>query len=182
MKVYTRTGDAGTTGILGGTRLPKNHIRIEAYGSVDELNAHIGLLRDHDALARYRAELITIQEDLFVLGSHLASDPEKNKMKLPELRPDRIEQLEMAMDALDASLPEMRNFVLPGGHPAVSQCHVTRCVCRRAERATIALAQTSFVQDTAIRYLNRLSDYFFVLSRKLTQDLDVEETPWLPEK
>lgn len=182
MKVYTRTGDAGTTGILGGTRLPKNHIRIEAYGSVDELNAHIGLLRDHDALARYRAELITIQEDLFVLGSHLASDPEKNKMKLPELRPDRIEQLEMAMDALDASLPEMRNFVLPGGHLAVSQCHVTRCVCRRAERATIALAQTSFVQDTAIRYLNRLSDYFFVLSRKLTQDLDVEETPWLPEK
>lgn len=182
MKVYTRTGDAGTTGLLGGTRLPKNHIRIEAYGSVDELNANIGLLRDQDALARYRAELITIQEDLFVLGSHLASDPEKNKMKLPELRPDRIEQLEMAMDALDASLPEMRNFVLPGGHPAVSQCHVTRCVCRRAERATIALAQTSFVQDATIRYLNRLSDYFFVLSRKLTQDLDVEETPWLPER
>lgn len=182
MKVYTRTGDAGTTGILGGTRLPKNHIRIEAYGSVDELNSHIGLLRDHDALARYRAELIAIQEDLFVLGSHLASDPEKNKMKLPELKGDRIEQLEMAMDALDATLPEMRNFVLPGGHAAISQCHVTRCVCRRAERATIALAQTSFVQDTTIRYLNRLSDYFFVLSRKLTQDLDVEETPWLPEK
>lgn len=182
MKVYTRTGDAGTTGLLGGTRLPKNHIRIEAYGSVDELNANIGLLRDQDALARYRAELITIQEDLFVLGSHLASDPEKNKMKLPELRPDRIEQLEMAMDALDATLPEMRNFVLPGGHPAISQCHVTRCVCRRAERATIALAQTSFVQDATIRYLNRLSDYFFVLSRKITQDLDVEETPWLPER
>lgn len=182
MKVYTRTGDAGTTGILGGTRLPKNHIRIEAYGCVDELNAHIGLLRDYDALASYRAELIAIQEDLFVLGSHLASDPEKNKMKLPELHNYRIEQLEMAMDALDAELPEMRNFVLPGGHPAVSQCHVTRCVCRRAERATIALAQTSFVQDLGIRYLNRLSDYFFVLSRKLTQDLDVEETPWLPEK
>lgn len=179
MKVYTRTGDAGTTGLLGGTRLPKNHIRIEAYGTVDELNSHIGLLRDHDAANPYREALIAIQNDLFTLGSHLASDPEKNKMALPELPVERIEALEFAMDSLDTDLPEMRNFVLPGGHPAISQCHVTRCVCRRAERATIALAQQSFVADHLIRYLNRLSDYFFVLSRKLSHDLGVEESPWI---
>jgi cob(I)alamin adenosyltransferase len=180
MKIYTRTGDAGTTGLLGGTRLPKHHIRIEAYGTVDELNAHIGLLRDYDASATYRTELIAIQEDLFVLGSHLASDPEKNKMTLPELSEQRIAVLEEAMDAMDATLPEMRNFVLPGGHLAVSQCHVVRCICRRAERNTIALAQTSFVEEHLIRYLNRLSDYFFVLSRKLTHELNAVETPWIP--
>lgn len=180
MKIYTRTGDAGTTGLLGGTRLPKHHIRIEAYGTVDELNSHIGLLRDYDASRIYRSELIAIQEDLFVLGSHLASDPEKNKMSLPELSQQRIGALEEAMDAMDATLPEMRNFVLPGGHLAVSQCHVVRCICRRAERSTIALAQTSLVEEHLIRYLNRLSDYFFVLARKLTQDLNIEETPWVP--
>lgn len=182
MKVYTRTGDAGTTGILGGTRLPKNHIRIEAYGTVDELNAHLGMLRDYDALAPHREAIIAIQEDLFVLGSHLASDPEKNKMELPELNPERIGDLESAMDAMDMELPEMRNFVLPGGNPAVSQCHIARCVCRRAERATIALAHTSFVHDVMIRYLNRLSDYLFVLSRKLTHELGAPETPWIPTK
>lgn len=180
MKIYTRTGDAGTTGLLGGTRLPKNHIRIEAYGTVDELNANIGLLRDNDALAPFRHELIAVQEDLFVLGSQLASDPEKNTMKLPELDPERISMLEFAMDTMDADLPPMRNFVLPGGHPAVSQCHITRCVCRRAERATIALAQTSFVDPLLIRYLNRLSDYFFVLARKVTHELNVTEMPWVP--
>ncbi len=180
MKVYTRTGDAGTTGILGGTRLPKNHIRIEAYGTIDELNSHIGMLRDYDACANYRAELVAIQEDLFVIGSHLASDPEKNRMELPKFNEDRISQLEFAMDTLDAQLPEMRNFILPGGHHAVSQCHITRCVCRRAERATIALVQSSFVNDAIIRYLNRLSDYFFVLARKLGHDLKITETPWKP--
>lgn len=179
MKVYTRTGDTGTTGVLGGTRLPKNHVRIEAYGTVDELNAHIGLLRDYDAASPYREALIAIQNDLFTLGSHLASDPEKNKMTLPELKHERIEALEFAMDSLDAELPEMRNFVLPGGHSSISQCHVTRCVCRRAERATIALSQHSFVEEHLIRYLNRLSDYFFVLSRKLSHDLQITETPWI---
>ena len=182
MKVYTRTGDAGTTGILGGTRLPKNHIRIEAYGTVDELNAHLGLLRDYEAAANHGAAIVAIQEDLFVLGSHLASDPEKNKMELPELNPLRIDDLEKAMDDMDATLPEMRNFVLPGGHPAVSQCHIARCVCRRAERATIALAHTSYVNDAMIRYLNRLSDYLFVLSRTLTHELGATETPWVPNK
>jgi cob(I)alamin adenosyltransferase len=179
MKIYTRTGDAGTTGLLGGTRLPKNHIRIEAYGTVDELNAHIGLLRDHDALVDYRSALIAIQEDLFVIGSHLASDPEKNKMTLPELNPNRVGELEAAMDAMDAELEPMRNFVLPGGHPAVSHCHITRCVCRRAERTTIALAQSALVNELLIRYLNRLSDYFFVLSRKIAHDLQIVETPWV---
>ena len=165
MKVYTRTGDAGTTGILGGTRLPKNHIRIEAYGTVDELNAHLGMLRDYEATASYHAAIVAIQEDLFVLGSHLASDPEQNKMELPQLNPLRIDDLEQAMDAMDAQLPD-----------------IARCVCRRAELATIALAHTSFVNDVAIRYLNRLSDYLFVLSRALTHELGATETPWIPNK
>ncbi len=180
MKVYTRTGDEGQTGILGGTRLQKDHIRIEAYGTVDELNSHIGVLRDTPGTSSYEAQLVQIQEDLFTLGSHLASDPEKNKMELPELAEQRIADLEAQMDLMDADLPTMKNFVLPGGHLAVSQSHVVRSVCRRAERATITLQSTSYVKEQHIRYLNRLSDFFFVLSRKLAQDLGAKETPWKP--
>lgn len=181
MKVYTKTGDAGTTGILGGTRLPKDHARIEAYGCVDELNAHLGLLRDlvgkdADAL------LVPIQTDLFTLGSHLAADPEKNKMALPEVPVSRIEALEQAIDEMDESLPPLKNFILPGGHQAVSECHVARCVCRRAERATIALSHASYVQQEIMVYLNRLSDLLFVYARKLTYDLGAKETPWIPER
>ena len=180
MKVYTKTGDSGQTGILGGTRLQKDHIRIEAYGTVDELNAHIGLLRDTPGVGDYNDELLMIQEDLFTLGSHLASDPEKNKMELPELDESRIGDLENRMDEMDASLPAMKNFVLPGGNLAVSQSHVVRCICRRAERATIRLQSSSYVKRHHIKYLNRLSDFFFVLSRKLAQDLGAKETPWKP--
>ena len=180
MKVYTKTGDKGTTGILGGTRLSKAHMRIEAYGTVDELNAHIGLLRDGEVSEDVNATLVQIQEDLFVMGSHLASDPEKNKMQLPELPEGRIGKLEAAIDNMDEELPPLKNFILPGGHATVSQCHVVRCVTRRAERATIALAATSFVQEESITYLNRLSDFFFVLGRKLAQDLGAVETPWKP--
>ncbi|WP_306640783.1 cob(I)yrinic acid a,c-diamide adenosyltransferase [Sanyastnella coralliicola] len=180
MKVYTKTGDKGTTGILGGTRLAKDHDRIEAYGTLDELNANVGLLRDQEGTDAFQAELIQIQEDLFTIGSHLASDPEKNKMTLPAFKVERIEALEAAMDAMDSTLPPLKNFVLPGGHVTISHCHVVRCVCRRAERATITLARTSYVQSDMIRFLNRLSDYFFVLSRKLAHDLRVEETPWTP--
>jgi cob(I)alamin adenosyltransferase len=182
MKIYTKTGDDGSTGLLGGTRLPKDHIRIEAYGTLDELNAFIGVLRDTSGTLEWHPHLIQIQEDLFTIGSHLAADPEKNKMTLPELKEGRISELEAAMDDMDSSLPPMRNFVLPGGHPAVSSCHVVRCVCRRAERATIALSHTSYVGAEYVQYLNRLSDFFFVLSRKLATDLEIEETPWLPGK
>lgn len=182
MKVYTRTGDNGSTGILGGTRLRKDHARIDAYGTVDELNACIGLLRDGEGMAAYAEVLISIQEDLFTLGSHLASDPEKNKMELPQLHEKRISFLETQMDEMDAELPALKNFILPGGHTTVSYCHLARCVCRRAERATISLAASSYVEEHLIRYLNRLSDYFFVLSRKLALDLKCEETPWRPRK
>lgn len=181
MKIYTKTGDDGTTGLLGGTRLPKDHIRIEAYGTVDELNAFIGVLRDTQGVNDWNDALVQIQDDLFVIGSHLAADPEKNKMKLPSLKEGRIAELEHRMDEMDRSLPPMRNFVLPGGHPAVSACHVVRCVCRRAERATIALSHTSYVGTEYVMYLNRLSDFFFVLSRKLANDLAIEETKWQPE-
>ncbi|MBI1266520.1 MAG: cob(I)yrinic acid a,c-diamide adenosyltransferase [Cryomorphaceae bacterium] len=182
MKIYTKTGDDGSTGLLGGTRLPKDHIRIEAYGTLDELNAFIGVLRDTEGTAGWHAHLVQIQEDLFTIGSHLAADPEKNKMTLPELNSGRIAELEKSMDDMDSTLPPMRNFVLPGGHPAVSACHVVRCICRRAERATIALSHTSYVGAEYVQYLNRLSDFFFVLSRKLAVDLGIEETPWLPGK
>ena len=178
MKIYTKKGDTGNTGILGGTRLPKHHIRIESYGTIDELNSHIGLLRDQLDEKASIDELIKIQEELFTIGSQLASDPVKNKMELPMIDLEDIEYLEKRMDEMDANLPEMRFFVLPGGHVAVSQAHICRCVCRRAERLCVALKENEPVNELILQYLNRLSDYFFVLSRQLTSDLKVEETPW----
>lgn len=180
MKIYTKKGDTGNTGILGGTRLPKHHIRIESYGTLDELNSHVGLLRDQPEAQPYKAELIKIQEELFTLGSQLASDPIKNKMELPMIDASDIEYLEQRMDAMEENLPEMRFFVLPGGHASVSQAHICRCVCRRAERLCVALKENEPVNDLILQYLNRLSDYFFVLSRQLTVDLNVEEIPWKP--
>lgn len=180
MKIYTKKGDTGHTGILGGTRLPKHHIRIEAYGTVDELNSHIGLLRDQLANQAQIDELIKIQEELFTIGSQLASDPIKNKMELPMISVSDIEYLEKRMDEMDEKLPEMRSFVLPGGHVAVSTAHICRCVCRRAERLCVALKENEEVNDLILQYLNRLSDYFFVLSRQLTVDFNVKEIPWKP--
>ena len=180
MKIYTKKGDQGTTGILGGTRLPKHHLRIDSYGTVDELNSFIGALRDQIEDEDLTKKLIKIQEELFTLGSNLAADPEKNKMELPMITEADVDYLEAEMDAMDKVLPEMRFFVLPGGHPTVSSAHVCRTVCRRAERACSALAENETVDPLILRYLNRLSDYFFVLSRKLTLDLGVEEVPWRP--
>jgi cob(I)alamin adenosyltransferase len=180
MKIYTKKGDDGSTGLLGGTRLPKHHLRIESYGTLDELNSFIGALRDHGLDEVQTKQLLQIQEDLFTLGSHLAADPEKNKMELPDIREERTKELEDAMDTMDKVLPPMKFFVLPGGHPAVSACHVCRCVCRRAERLCVALAEHSEVPAHLLSYLNRLSDYFFVLARKLTLDFGVEEIPWNP--
>jgi len=179
-KVYTKTGDKGQTSLIGGTRVPKHHIRIESYGTVDELNSFIGLIRDQQIDEHSKAILIEIQDRLFTIGSSLASDPNKSKMKIPDLKEEDVSLLETEMDKMDESLPEMKSFVLPGGHTTVSYCHIARCVCRRAERLSIQLAETEFVAELVIKYLNRLSDYLFVLSRKLSMDLNAKEIPWKP--
>lgn len=180
MKVYTKTGDTGETGLLGGTRVPKNHIRIEAYGTVDELNSYLGLLRDQIGTEDIQDKIIKVQEELFTVGSHMANDPEVSKFKLPDLDQEMNSKLEQWIDEMDADLPAMTNFILPGGHPSVSHCHIARCICRRAERATIALHHESEIQIEIIAFLNRLSDYLFILARKLGNDLKVKENPWKP--
>lgn len=180
MKIYTKTGDKGQTSLIGGTRVPKHHIRIESYGTVDELNSWIGLLRDHAQEEALQELLLEVQDRLFTIGSTLAADPEKSKMKIPDLTPDDITLLEKAIDAMNEVLPPMRSFVLPGGHPVVSYTHITRCVCRRAERNVTALSETAPVDEHVLKYLNRLSDYLFVLSRKWAQDLQANEKPWKP--
>lgn len=180
MKVYTKKGDKGETSLIGGTRVPKSSIRIESYGTVDELNSWIGLIRDQDINPEYKNQLKEIQDRLFTIGSSLASDPDKSKMKIPDLLDADITYLEECMDNMDEYLPEMKFFVLPGGHTTVSYCHLGRCVCRRAERIVIDLSQNDFVAELVPAYLNRLSDYLFVLGRKLTQDLEAEEIPWKP--
>ncbi len=180
MKIYTKKGDGGSTGLIGGTRVLKSSLRIESYGTVDELNSSIGLIRDQEINESYKTQLIEIQDRLFTIGSSLASDPEKSAMKIPNLLEEDIHALEVWMDEMDALLPEMKYFVLPGGHSTVSFTHLARCVCRRAERIVIDLKQHEFVADLVPAYLNRLSDYLFVLSRKLGQDLGAEEQPWKP--
>lgn len=180
MKIYTKKGDGGLTSLIGGTRVPKHHLRIESYGTVDELNSYIGLIGDQEIDAVTKDILLEIQDRLFTLGSLLAAEPGKSKMKLPELRDSDIEFLENQIDKMDEELEPMKSFVLPGGHPAVSTSHIARCVCRRAERITVHLAEEEEVDEKIIRYLNRLSDYLFTLSRKLTKDLKVKETPWVP--
>jgi cob(I)alamin adenosyltransferase len=180
MKIYTKKGDKGQTSLIGGTRVDKHHIRIEAYGTVDELNSYIGLIRDQEMDMASKELLIHIQDRLFTIGSLLASDPEKSKMKLPQINLVDIERLEKEMDQINTGIPEMRSFVLPGGHPTVSHCHIARCICRRAERKATYLAASSPVQEEIIKYLNRLSDYLFVLARKLSYDLKITEVPWKP--
>lgn len=180
MKVYTKKGDTGTTQLIGGTRIPKSALRIEAYGTVDELNSYIGLIRDQEIHETYVSQLIEIQDRLFTIGSSLAADPEKSSMKIPDLLETDITFLEESMDKMDESLPEMKFFVLPGGHTTVSFCHIARCICRRAERIIVALNENEYVNEQIFKYINRLSDYLFVLSRKLTQDLNAKEQPWHP--
>ncbi len=177
MKIYTKKGDKGQTSLIGGTRVGKHHIRIEAYGTVDELNSHIGLLRDQKTDEHTVKILLEIQDRLFTIGAALASDPEKSKTRGERSRSMKIPDLK---DKMNNALPEMRSFVLPGGHTTVSFCHIARCVCRRAERKTTLLSESSFVPEIIIKYLNRLSDYLFVLCRKLSQDLNAKEIPWKP--
>ncbi|MCE2743538.1 MAG: cob(I)yrinic acid a,c-diamide adenosyltransferase [Fluviicola sp.] len=180
MKVYTKKGDTGTTQLIGGTRVLKSSIRIEAYGTIDELNSYIGIIRDQEIDEKYKKQLIEIQDRLFTIGSSLAADPEKSSMKIPDLLESDITFLENSMDEMDETLPEMKFFVLPGGHTTVSFCHVARCICRRAERVIVALHENEYVNEQVFKYVNRLSDYLFVLSRKLTQDLNATEQPWHP--
>jgi cob(I)alamin adenosyltransferase len=180
-KIYTKTGDKGETGLFGGKRLPKHHVRIEAYGTVDELNSYIGLLRDNLTDDKVKELLKEIQDRLFALGSSLASDPDKN-MITPDIKETDISILEDAMDEMDKKLPALKNFILPGGHNVVSFCHIARCVCRRAERNTVALHYTEPVDQLIIQYLNRLSDYLFMLGRKIAMDLGAEEIIWNPRQ
>ena len=189
MKIYTKTGDSGTTSLFGGTRVPKDHIRIESYGTVDELNSHIGLIRDQEIGKHYKDILIEIQDRLFTVGAILATPPEKEVMKSGELRLKKlgiiesdIELLENEIDQMEESLPPMTHFVLPGGHTTVSYCHIARCVCRRAERLAVHLNHIEPINEITITYLNRLSDYLFVLARKLSNELNADEVKWIPRK
>ena len=189
MKVYTKTGDTGTTALFGGTRVPKNHSRIESYGTVDELNSYIGLIRDQEINQHFKDILIEIQDRLFTVGAILATPPEKEVLKNGQKRLQNlgiiesdIELLEKEIDTMEDSLPQMTHFVLPGGHTTVSYCHIARCVCRRAERLAVHLSHNEPVADIAIKYLNRLSDYLFVLARKLSKELNADEVKWIPRK
>jgi cob(I)alamin adenosyltransferase len=180
MKIYTKTGDKGYTSLIGGTRVPKYNLRIEAYGTVDELNSYFGLISDQSIGSDYKEFLKAIQSRLFIVGAELASDPERSKMKVPEIMDSDIAILEEAMDAMNDTLPELKHFILPGGSNVVSFCHVARCVCRRAERIVVQLSEESYVDEKIIIYLNRLSDYLFVLARKLGSDAGIEERKWIP--
>ncbi|MFA7444523.1 MAG: cob(I)yrinic acid a,c-diamide adenosyltransferase [Flavobacteriaceae bacterium] len=189
MKVYTKTGDKGTTALFGGTRVPKHHIRIESYGTLDELNAHIGLIRDQDINQHHKNLLIEIQDRLFVLGAILATAPDKEVLKSGKQRlnimwisEEDIAVLENEIDSIDSVLPQMTHFILPGGHPTVSYCHIARCVCRRAERLASQLNEVEPIDELVLKYLNRLSDYLFMLARKLTAELHVDEVKWIPRK
>jgi cob(I)alamin adenosyltransferase len=181
-KIYTKTGDAGTTSLIGGTKVSKGNLRIESYGTVDELNSWIGFLSDHCTDAHSKTILKEIQDRLFTIGSSLACDPDKEtKLKIPDLHEADVELLEKEIDKMDAILPVMKSFILPGGHVAVSTAHVARCVCRRAERLCVTLQeQKMFVEPLVIKYINRLSDYLFVLARFTGHRLNVEEIPWKP--
>jgi len=180
-KIYTKTGDTGETGLFGGMRLPKHHIRIESYGSVDELNSYLGLIRDLITEEEVKVLLKEIQDRLFTIGSNLASDPSK-EMAVPDVKEEDVVALENAIDRMNEALPMLKSFILPGGHPHVSHCHIARCICRKAERNVVALHHNEPVPLIILQYLNRLSDYLFVLARKVAMDLGVEEVKWESRK
>ncbi len=180
-KIYTKTGDQGKTALIGGTKVPKSNLRIDAYGTVDELNSYIGLVSDHlSAYTDTVALLREIQDRLFTIGSSLACDPDKDtKMRIPDLHAADITLLENSIDKMNEVLPEMKSFIIPGGHVAVSTCHIARCVCRRAERLCVGLQeQQQFIEPLVLQYMNRLSDYLFVLARWIGHQLQVAEIPW----
>ncbi len=179
-KIYTKTGDKGRTALIGGTRVPKYDIRIEAYGTVDELNSYVGLIRDQNIDNRSKELLLEIQNRLFTLESSLAQDEKPVARALPVLLAEDVELLEKEIDKMNEQLPDLTAFILPGGHPTVSYCHIARTVCRRAERLVIRMNEELPTDALNIQYLNRLSDYFFVLARKFSHDLGIPESPWKP--
>lgn len=182
MKIYTKTGDRGMTSLIGGTRVPKNSARLEAYGSVDELNSYIGMIRSLVTSSEIAGELAEIQMRLFDVGGNLATDP-NGQTRLPlGVEETDIEVLEKAIDRMDAEVPPSRFFVLPGGNESVSFCHIARTVCRRAERRMLDLNQEAAVEELVMKYVNRLSDYLFMLSRKLAHDAGIEELKWIPRQ
>lgn len=180
MKIYTKTGDKGNTSLIGGTKIPKSHIRIESYGTVDELNSFIGLCNDHATDQQSKTTLKEVQDRLFTIGSSLACDPEKEPaLKIPDLKESDITLLEQEIDKMNELLPAMKFFIIPGGHVAISTIHIARCVCRRAERLCVNLQEHDmFVDPLVIKYLNRLSDYLFVLARYTGHLFQVPEIPW----
>jgi cob(I)alamin adenosyltransferase len=180
MKIYTKTGDKGLTALIGGTRVSKHHLRIESYGTVDELNSYIGLIRDQDISVHDKEILKHIQDRLFTIGASLAADPERSKMVIPDLHVADIELLEREMDTMDEQLPPLKHFILPGGSNTISFCHIARCVCRRAERISVHLAEESEVDEKVNVYLNRLSDYLFTLGRKIGHEQNIPENKWIP--
>lgn len=188
MKIYTKTGDTGQTSLFSGKRVPKHHLRVDAYGQLDELNAHLGHLRDGlGAFTSIQSDLLRIQHQLFVIGSHLAFEPDNTpktqrlQALLPAFDTEESLFLEHKIDTMQSRLPAMTHFILPGGHPLVSSCHIVRTVCRRAERGVTLLSESHPVDAQLIIYLNRLSDYLFVLSRFICKELDVEEVKWIPK-
>lgn len=183
MKIYTKTGDKGSTSLFTGKRVAKHHIRIEGYGTLDELNSWLGLLRDQEIGEHHQNSLAQIQDKLFTLGAILATEPSKdNRLKIPRLSAEDIAFLENEIDCMNEELPPMTHFILPGGHTTVSYCHVARTVCRRAERMMSYLHGEEPLSDNVLAYINRLSDYLFVLARKLSKDLKAKEVKWVPEK
>ncbi len=181
-KIYTKTGDLGKTSLIGGTKVPKSNIRIEAYGTVDELNSFIGLTADQLTHQESKDILKEIQDRLFTIGSSLACDPDKElKLKIPDLHEADVALLEQEIDKMNEELEEMKSFILPGGHTAISTAHITRCVCRRAERICVNMQENDlFVDPLVIKYLNRLSDYLFVLARYIGHLVGVQDIPWKP--
>jgi cob(I)alamin adenosyltransferase len=177
MKVYTKTGDGGKTALLGGTRVSKGHVRIEAYGSVDELNSWLGVLAEHSEGPR-KGLLMLVQRRLFTVGSELAADPAKPRIKIPHITQEDIEVLETAIDAMEAVLPPLKAFVLPGGHPVAAFAHVARTVCRRSERSIVVLAEQEEIPELVLPYINRLSDYLFVLSRAIVHEQGGQDVEW----
>jgi cob(I)alamin adenosyltransferase len=189
MKIYTKTGDKGNTALFGGTRVPKHHIRIESYGTLDELNSWLGLVRDQNIDPKSKEQLAQVQNKLFTIGAILATDPQKATLKngkqrldIARITPTDITFLEKAIDEMDGQLPQMTHFILPGGHTTVSYCHIARTVCRRTERMATLLHENEPIELEVLSYLNRLSDYLFVLARKLSSDLEAKEIQWIPEK
>jgi len=182
MKIYTKTGDKGKTSFLDGKRVSKSHYRLEVYGTIDELNSYLGLIRSYESTKDYTSVLLTIQEKLFTIGSLLAVQEDPTKFNLPEIIDTDITFLEGFIDSMEEDLPKMRNFILPGGDVVVSHIHIARCICRRSERLAIGLNEKDSVEDNILVYLNRLSDYLFVLARRISNDLGAEEIPWKPRR